>query len=166
MCNLALNSKKALKNLLKENHPDNKGDSKKFELINEIKKELESGKVSYDEKLLRDNKDIDYEYCYKMIDGLRINKNNLTELINAKKNPLRKHESEYRDLYKKSLDLENNLLINIPHVKKVQNIKLLSIIILTLMIIVFTISVIKNNNILFITFIVLSIICVFVVKNT
>ena len=156
------NVKKAIRKLLKENHPDNKGDRKRFELINEVKKELESGKVSYTEKTVpKDNIDIDYDYCYKMINELKIKKNNLNEILNSKKELLTNYENEYKELYQKSLDLENKLLVN----NELKNNKQLSIILLVLMIIIFIISVIKNDNILFIAFIVLSIVFVFIIQK-
>ena len=158
--------KKAIRKLLKENHPDNKGDRKKFELIQEVKKELENGKVLYTEKEnIVKNKDIDYDYCLKMINNLKIKKSNLNELMDDKKKVLNAYENEYKDLYQKSLDMENTLLVNSPYVKKAQNIKLVSIILLALMIIVFFISIIKRGDILFILFIILSIICIFVVQK-
>ena len=68
------NVKKAIRKLLKENHPDNNGDRRVFELINEVKKELEENRVSFDYKKIKSsikkNEDIDYEYCYKMIDSI------------------------------------------------------------------------------------------------
>ncbi len=64
------NVKKALKKLLKDNHPDNHGDIKLFKLINEVKRELETNKVSYkynDENAKNIINDIDYDFCKEMI---------------------------------------------------------------------------------------------------
>lgn len=158
--------KKALRKLLKENHPDNKGDRKKFELINEVKKELESGKsASIPEEIIKDDKDIDYVYCYKMINELKVKKNSLNELLNAKRSLLNDYESEYKVMYDKSLNLENSLLINSPYIKEVQKLKSISIVLLILMIIVFGTSIIQNSNLLFLLFLVLSVIFVYFVQK-
>ena len=63
------NVKKAIRKLLKENHPDNNGNRKIFELISEVKKELEENKVSYNSQKTINNSidDIDYDYCFDMI---------------------------------------------------------------------------------------------------
>lgn len=158
--------KKALRKLLKENHPDNKGDRKKFELINEVKKELENGKVSYTEKkIVKDKNNIDYDYCNKMINILKVKKNSLTEQINTKKELLNDSEREYETLYKKSLELENNLLVNSPYIKKIQKFKQLSIILIVLLLFVFALSIIKNSNILFIVFLLLALLSIFIVQR-
>ena len=160
------NVKKAIRKLLKENHPDNKGDRKKFEIIQEVKKELESGKVSYTEKdSFKVSKDIDYDYCLRKIDELKDKKDNLNNLMNNKKEILNKYADEYKNLYQTSLDIENNLLVNSPYIKKAQNIKTFSIILLILMIIVFSVSIINKGTILFVVFIILSIICILVVQR-
>ena len=39
--------KRAIRKLLKTNHPDNNGDRRIFELICEVKEELENNKVTY-----------------------------------------------------------------------------------------------------------------------
>ena len=158
--------KKALRKLLKENHPDNNGDRDKFELINEIKKELENGKSLYINKdILDNNENIDYDYYYRMINELNIKKNNLGKSINIQKELLKKYENEYKDLYQNSLNLENHILVNSSYIKKIQNNKICSIIILILMIVVFIVSIIKNSNLLFIIFIVLSMLCIYFVQK-
>ncbi len=161
------NIKRAIRKLLKENHPDNKGDREKFELINVVKKELESGKVSYHlpkEDNHKSNHDIDYDYCYQMINTIKSNKDNLVKELNEKKKKLNNYEEEYRSLYHTSLDMENNLLSN-PYINKMRNIKILSIVLLILMIISFIISVLKNSNILFMVFITLSLICIYIIQK-
>ena len=161
--------KKALRKLLKENHPDNKGDRKKFELINEVKEELENGKASYskniDNNTFKEKKDVDYDYCYKRINEIKTSKSKLSELLQNKKQKLNTYEQEYKSLYDSSLNLENNLLINFPHIKKVENIKLISMAFLIIMVIVFIISILKNSQIFFTVFIVLSIIFIFIFQR-
>ena len=65
------NVKKAIRKLLKDNHPDKKGNQKIFELINEVKEELENNKVSYSPKKsnnkINEIDDIDYNYCVERI---------------------------------------------------------------------------------------------------
>ena len=158
--------KKALRKLLKENHPDNKGDRKKFELINEVKKELENGKVSYiEKKIVKDKNNIDYDFCNKMINDLKVKKNILTEQINTKKELLNISLREYETLYKESLELENNLLVNSPYIKKIQKFKQLSIILIVLLLFVFALSIIKNSNVFFGIFLLLVLICIFIVQR-
>ena len=160
------NVKKAIRKLLKENHPDNKGDRKKFEVINEVKKELESGKVSYKEKkTFNDNQNIDYDYCQRMVNDLKIKKNSLNELLNTKKELLSNYENDYKTLYEKKMDMENNLLVNSPYVKKMQNFKVWSIVLLVLLIVAFILSIVRNNNVFFIAFLLLSFICIFIVQK-
>ena len=161
--------KKAIRKLLKDNHPDNKGNREVFELINEVKKELETGKVSYNEhsqsKDLHDNINIDYDYCYEMIDSIKKIRNVLTNDLNQKRNILTNYEKKYKDLYQDSLNEENYLLTNSPYIKKLKGIKLSSIVLVIIMIIIFSISLLKNNNILFIIFIILSIVCILVIQE-
>lgn len=161
--------KKAIRKLLKDNHPDNKGNREVFELINEVKKELETGKVSYKEQSQKDdlnsNISIDYDYCYEMIDSIKKTKNVLTNDLNQKRNILTNYEKKYKNLYQDSLNEENYLLTNSPYIKKLKGIKLLSIVLVIIMIIIFSISLLKNNNILFVIFIILSIVCILVIQE-
>ena len=161
--------KKAIRKLLKENHPDNKGNREKFELINEVKKELELGKVSYHpakkNTILNNNNDIDYDYCYEMIESIKNKKSTLNNMLNEKKEKLHFYELEYKKLYDESLNIENNLLTKSPHIQKLRKIKVFSIILIVLMIIIFVISIIKNNNTIFILFIILSMICIFTIQD-
>ena len=79
--------KRAIRKLLKENHPDNKGDRKTFELINEVKKELEENRVSYNSKSTKDNIKINDELnkasedksLIENLDNDVINKNEIKE---------------------------------------------------------------------------------------
>ena len=161
--------KKAIRKLLKENHPDNKGNRDKFELINEVKKELELGKVSYhpekQDTVLNNNTDIDYDYCYEVIDSIKSKKNTLNSILNEKKEKLHFYELEYKNLYDESLNIENNLLTNSPNLKKLRKIKIFSIILVVLMIILFVISIIKNNNTIFILFVILSMVCILTIQD-
>ena len=160
------NVKKALRKLLKEHHPDHKGNREIFELINEVKKELESGKpinIKKEEKKVHDN--IDYDYYYRIINELKNKKNSLNETLNAKKRILNEYEKEYKELYEKSINLESDLLVNTPLNKKVKDIRLFSIIFLVLMIIIFALSVLKNSNILFIIFVILSLFSFVIFQN-
>ena len=47
--------KKALKKLLKENHPDRNGNVEIFKIINEVKNELETDKVSFQYAKVKNN---------------------------------------------------------------------------------------------------------------
>ena len=162
--------KKAIRKLLKDNHPDNKGNKDIFELINEVKNELENNKVplKYHKKTINKNKkidDIDYEYCQKMIDSLVVQKNSYTNSYNKYKKELSILEDEYYKIYRKSIDLELNLLSSSEEVKKIQNIKILSIIMVIIISIIFILSIIKYNIWLLLLFAILTIVCVIVIEK-
>ena len=158
------NIKKAIRKLLKENHPDKNGDPKVFELINEVKEELENNKVSYDYKNntsnIKNKDNIDYLYCAKMIDTITkektINSNNLKK----KKEELSNCIKEYKEYYRKSIDLETGLLSTSYLMQKLKSIKKISVLLLVLTSIVFLISVWKKNLLFFAIFTILAIICI------
>ena len=142
------NVKKAIRKLLKENHPDNHGDANIFKIINEVKKELETNKVSYQYKDNKKNNinDIDYDFCHKMIDKIEneliiINK----EFIKTKKE-INNVDTLYSDLYENNLK-NANILLNIEKKKKELNkIKVISIAITLLLVITFIVMFITKNN--------------------
>lgn len=162
--------KKAIRKLLKENHPDNKGNREIFEIINEVKNELENNRVpsKYRKTNLNKNKkndDIDYEYCHHMIDTLTMQKREYTNTHNKYQKELSILEEEYRDIYRKSVDLELNLLTSSQEAKKIQSIKVSSIIMVIVIAIIFILSVIKYNIWLLVFFAILTIICVIVIER-
>ena len=164
-----LNVKKAIRKLLKENHPDNQGDRDKFELINKVKEELENNEVplKYRKKTTTAKKydDIDYDFCIESIKNLKKKNDEYKDIIKKYRQDLEKLEIEYRDIYRKSIDLELNLLSSSKEAKKIRNIKILSIIIIAIISIVFALSIMKNSIILLIFFAILAIICVFIVES-
>ena len=126
------NVKKALRKLLKENHPDHKGDKEVFKLINEVKKELEENKVSYKYKEIGNNKkfdDIDYDFCSSMINSLIKKKNELEKNIKSKNNEKKSLDNDYKKLYNESLENENFLLSN-KNILKLNSLKITCIIML------------------------------------
>ena len=162
--------KKAIRKLLKDNHPDNKGDREKFELINEVKNELENNKVpiKYNKKNSEKTKqhdDIDYDFCYERIRLLTKRKEECSKKINEYNSKLNILEDEYRDVYRKSIDLELNLLSSSEEAKKIQNVKLLSITMVIVITILFILSVIKYNIFYLIIFVLLTIICVIIIEK-
>ncbi len=162
--------KKAIRKLLKENHPDNNGDRRIFELINEVKGELENNKVSFDYKnntsSIKDNEDIDYLYCAKMIDIITKEKNIYTKNLNKKKEELSNCVSKYKEYYRKSIDLESNLLFATQYMDKLKNIKKASIILLALASIVFIISVLEKSILFFALFTIIAIVCVLTIHKS
>ena len=162
--------KKAIRKLLKDNHPDNKGNRDKFELINEVKDELENNKVpsKYQKKTISKTKefdDIDYDYCHEQMKLLSKKQNDYIVLLNDYNNKLSKLETEYRNIYRKSVDLELNLLSSSSEAKKIQTIKLISVIMVIIITIFFVLSVIMYNIWLLIAFVLLTIICVIVIEK-
>ena len=161
--------KKSIRKLLKENHPDKNGNRKDFELINEVKKELETGTVpsKYSKKKEHHQKkeSIDFEYYQNLLDKLKKKKEGLVSIKRKYDEELIHLEEEYRDIYRKNIDLELNLLTSPKDSKKIKNIKIISIIMVILSSIVFMLSVINNNFFLLTLFAILTIICVMIIKN-
>lgn len=164
------NIKKAIKKLLKENHPDNNGNRRIFELINEVKDELENNKVSYNYKnsisSIKENDDIDYLYCSKMIDYAIKEKNIYTKSLEKKKGKLLKYKEEYKDYYNKSVDLETIILSNTQNMDKLNKIKVISVILLVISILVFVLSIWKKSVVIFSAFVVLVIICILIIHKS
>ncbi len=144
--------KKALKKLLKENHPDHGGDSHIFKLINEVKKELETGKITYKYKAMPKEKkydDIDYDYCKMMINKLEKEITKVKKDIKNDKIDIDSLNKEYQTWYRKSIEKETTLLNNHYDLKKLNNLKKRLIIMLIILIIIFSIAVIKKEILLF-----------------
>ena len=161
------NVKKAIRKLLKENHPDKNGDPKIFELINEVKEELENNKVTY--KIKTNNKTkhdfIDYDYCREMIIKIKKEKNIYTKDLERVKDELEKIHSDYKKNYRKSIDLETYILSNAKYTDKLKKTKNSCVIFLILTIIMFLISIWKKNIIFFAIFVILVIICVITIRE-
>lgn len=164
------NVKKAIRKLLKDNHPDNKGDRDKFELINEVKDELENNKVpsKYQKRTVTKEKivdDIDYAYCHELINSLTRKQKEYKDISDKYNKELSKLEEEYRNIYRKSMDLELNLLSSSDEAKRIQSIKAFSIIMVIIIAITFIISIIKHNIFLLIVFVLLAIVCIIVIEK-
>ena len=163
------NVKKAIRKLLKENHPDNNGDRKVFELINEVKKELEENKVSFDYKnnksSIKKNEDIDYLFCAKMIDKITNEKNMYIKKLDEKKKELADCMEKYKESYQDSIDMETYLLSNSSYKEKLKKIKYISILLIVFAAILFFISIWEKSIIFFAFFIGIVIICVVVINK-
>ena len=161
--------KKAIRKLLKENHPDNNGDQKIFELINEVKKELEENKVSISLNKEKNNTnlsdDIDYSYCLKMMNDLIKEREEYATKLETKKKELTDSISEYNDYYHNSIDLEAYLLSNSYYIEKLKNTKTICIILLILAIISFAVSVYTKKLVFLGLFVLITVICVLVVHK-
>ncbi len=162
--------KRAIRKLLKENHPDNHGDRKKFELINEVKKELEENRVSYNYKdgksSIKVNDDIDYLYCSKMIDEINEKITIYTNELNKKMDRVNKYTKEYKVYYQDSIDLETCLLDNSRKMNEINNNKTISILSLLLSLIAFLCALLTTSTIVYIIFVVLVIISVIVIHKS
>ncbi len=162
------NVKKALRKLLKENHPDNKGNGEVFKLVNEVKKELENNKVSF--KYDFDNKeiiydDIDYDFCQLMINNLEKKKSELEDELKKKYEINNNLLSKYKDLYRQSIDKAGSLLNKDNDLKNLKNIKIISIILLIILVISFIYAIINNNLIIFIIFGIMCFISIILIKK-
>ena len=150
--------KKALKKLLKENHPDHHGDIKIFKLINEVKKELETSTVSYHYNKKEEKNasiaDIDTDYCLKMINSLTKKKKDKEKELSKLQKELSFFNSEYKENFDASIKVEEVLLNEKENINKLKNIKEICIIMLMFCIISFILSVISKSIYLFIAFII------------
>ena len=151
------NIKKEIKKLLKENHPDHNGDANLFKLINEVKKELDTNKVTY--KFNQNNKnnninDIDYNFCYEMINRLEKDIKNINNEINNEQIFINTLKHRYNNLYQDSLNNENILLYIDENKRKLKKIKKYSLILLVVLIILF-VMIIFNKNIYILIFLLL-----------
>ena len=103
--------KKALKKLLKENHPDHNGDVKVFKLINEVKKELENNQVSFNyTKKDYVLSDIDYYYCEEMLMKCQKEEERLQEDLKIKRDKLNALSTKYADKYYQSINKKGYIL--------------------------------------------------------
>ena len=163
------NVKKAIRKLLKENHPDNNGDRRIFELINEVKEELENNKVSFEIKRnVKENGHedfIDYDYCSLMFEKISRKKKVYEKDLKSLKEKEKKYNDDYAKKYRESVDLETYLLSNSQYTSELKRTKSISIIILILTIIAFIVSVWKKDLIFFIIFTILVIICVLIIHK-
>ena len=161
--------KKAIRKLLKENHPDNHGDRRIFELINEVKKELENNKVPKElftkKENLKSNDGIDFNYCHEMIKLTTKEKEVYLDLLKTKKNDLRKLEQDYHNLYRKNVDLESDLILCSLDKRKLKSIKIITILLLIVAIVMFAFAVIEKSLLLFISFVFLTILCILVIER-
>ena len=147
--------KKALKKLLKENHPDHNGDKEIFKLISDVKKELETNQVSFKCENIVDEmqyEDIDIDYCKSMIIKFEKEKDDLEKVLEEHNSELKKINGNYKELYLKSVKEAGKILEKGKSTKKLNEIKKISIILLMILIIMFVIAIIKNSIIIFICF--------------
>ena len=164
------NIKRSIRKLLKENHPDNGGDCRIFELINEVKNELENNKVSYKYQNnvvnIEENDDIDYNFCSEMITTITKEKQICLDSLKEINDMLYKYIDEYKTDYRENIDIETYLLSNSNLVNKLNKIKVTYITLLIVAIIVFITSIWKQSIILFIIFAILSIICILAINKS
>lgn len=158
------NVKRALKKLLKENHPDHHGNVELFKLINEVKKELETNKVSYkinNKKINNAFDDIDYAYCKEMIIKLEKNLVVINEKYHKEKNTINNLDIKYNNLYTGVLK-NKNIILNIDEKKKELNkIKIVSLIMIILLISIFIVIIVTKNNYLLILLVMIGIILIY-----
>ncbi len=162
------NVKKAIRKLLKENHPDNNGNRKIFELISEVKKELEENKVSYNSQKTTNNSvdDIDYDYCFDMIKTITKEKELYTSKLNKLENKLKEYNEIYAKEYHEDIKLETDLLANSKNVDIIRKTKLQCVICLLMAIVFFIIAIWKQNIVFLILFVLVALICILIVNRS
>ena len=142
------NVKKAIRKLLKDNHPDNHGDANIFKIINEVKKELDTNKVSYNYKNNKKNNlnDIDYNFCIEMIEKIKKELIIINEDFTKEKKEINNLDMVYNTLYEDNIK-NANIILNIENKKQELNrIKKACITLLLLIIIAVSIMFITKNN--------------------
>lgn len=158
--------KKALRRLLKENHPDHNGDKEVFKIINDVKDELENNQVSFKYKKNKDKKiydDIDYSYCSEMINKLTKEKNILENELQEKKDNISSLNQNYHSLYRESIEKASNIINN--DINKLNNIKKIFIIILIVLIGLFLYAILNNSIIFFVIFGIISFIFIIILSR-
>ena len=152
------NVKKAIRKLLKDNHPDNHGDSKTFQIINEVKQELENNTVSYKVRNKSDdinNKkydDFDYDFCKRMINKLTKDFSILNKSLKKKEELLKNIQESYNYLYRECLEKEKYLLSRKDDLEKNQKMKKRCLFFLIILIALFIVSILHNNIYLLLIF--------------
>ena len=147
--------KRAIRKLLKEYHPDRQGNEEIFKLINEVKKELETNKVTfnYDNvKPTSDFDDIDYDYCNKMICDLELQKTDITNKIKKNQEEIEKLNIKYRDLYSDNID-KKGLILNRKSNYNTKNIQIKVVLLCLTLIGFFTLFILSNDYAFLILFI-------------
>lgn len=159
--------KKALKKLLKENHPDHHGNEKVFKLITDVKKELETNQVSFKynkEEQVSFNEDIDYNYCKKMQMKLLKEKEKIIKEIIDKRQEFSHLANNYKKIYKNSV-LKADIVLNMKNKKSINVIKIIFVIMLLVIFILFWLAIIKQNLMFFILFGILSFITILIISK-
>ena len=132
--------KKKLRELLKKYHPDHyKKEDNTFKLINEIKKELDSGKkISIDNKKIYEKEHHnDYKITEEILDLSR-KRDNLIDKKNNYKKELSKLQSDYRVEYDNDVNYRNkayditNDIISLQSKRQVFNIMMIISILLSI----------------------------------
>jgi hypothetical protein len=160
--------KRALRKLLKDNHPDHNGDEEIFKLASIVKKELEDNKVSYKVKKTSVKEvydDINYDYCEEMLLKLTKKRKEYISNLIKEKHIISDLEKEYNNLYHESLKKEKNVLNFEQYKKKFNQIKVKCIILVIILIITFSYAIIKNNTISLIIFFVIALLLFYEVKD-
>ena len=116
--------KRNLKKIIKKYHPDkNPVDNKIIQVIYEVKKELETGNISYNpiKKDVKKNDFISKSECLENLDRLHKEKRNndlkLKELYNKLSNFLK----EYNNIYTSYCTAQNSFCVVQDRIKKLKN---------------------------------------------
>ncbi len=136
-------TKKSLKALLKKYHPDHyKKESDTFKLVNQIKKELESGKkIDVVESKPKEKFDEDFIGIYNEIDELTKKKDDLLEKKAKYQKELDSLYKKYQIEYNKTIDNRNidvdinNEILELEKKKQIYNILLIISVVATLILI-------------------------------
>ena len=161
------NVKKALRKLLKENHPDTGGNVETFKVINEVKnnKELEDNKVSFHVNKKNSNKaifdDIDYTYCSIRKKELESKKMQYQKELNEIKKNIKQNMEKYGILYQSSIDKEH-MLYNINDKININIIFVISII----LVLILGLFIITKRNALLIIFIIMLLLLLICIYNS
>lgn len=171
--------KSNLKKLIKEYHPDkNKRDKNTIEIIYEVKKELESNKVSYKKKKEKNDKDelvkkerfISEQECLESIIRLKDIENGNNSVLIKMYGELALEFKKYRSTYQKLFSLKNKLCKLNDEKNKYATIRLIILLISLMMFFLLIIDIlyIKSNIFAFLLLILIVInlcYCIYNKKN-
>ena len=160
--------KKAIKKLLKDNHPDHNGNKDIFHLIMEVKKELDTNQVSFKYRNNREKEkfdDIDYDYCKEMIHKLEVEIQRLNDIKTSYNKEINKLKKDYQREYQNNLDEMDKVINKKTDSKKLKQIKDSTIFIAIILLLTFTVAIIKNNITVFIVFGILSFIMIIIIEK-
>lgn len=140
--------KRNLKRIIKKYHPDKIGDNKIIQVIYEVKKELETGNISYSplkKEEVKHNDFISKSECLKNIERLQKEKKCNDENLKKLYNELSEFLKKYTDIYNDYCFSQNSFCEVQDRIKKLKKISLNEIIIYSILAVIILINIFDYN---------------------